>query len=77
MILDKEKNTKNYTYSTDSCPSCVKNAIDAELKAMGKVESQEELSEITRWENKHRYLKAAALVVLGAILYFLYSMQSG
>ena len=77
MILDKEKNTKNYTYSTGSCTSCVKNAIDAELKAMGKVESQEELSEITRWENKHRYLKAAALAVLGAILYFLYSMQSG
>jgi hypothetical protein len=55
----------------------VKNAIDAELKAMGKVESQEELSEITRWENKHRYLKAAAFIVLGAILYFLYSMHSG
>lgn len=75
MDRQEKSSARSCTYSTDSCPSCVRNAINEELKAMGRVETEAEADEIRRWEGRHRYLKIAAFVVFMALIYVLYTLR--
>jgi len=73
--MSRTKEEEKIPYSTDSCPSCVKKAMETELKAMGKKASAGEELEIKSWERKHGYLKAVAFIVLLLLIWVLYSVR--
>ena len=70
MALEQDR--KHIPYSTDSCPACVRMAMEEELKAIGRIETPAERAEIAAWERKHTVLKLLAFAVFLALMRYLW-----